>query len=345
MLQQNHTTEQSETATWLDSSGTYYKPEHQKTAFQQSHGKAITFRNWLQTQCANEQSIPPEAKKHRSGFLPAGIVRGKRKNAFPDPHTGIIALDIDNTDSPGHPERIIRKLQETLPSLAAGAVTLGKGGVRAYLLVTPTPTTATEHKTAARRVAWHATQHLGETLGNATVDNAFAEPNRITLTHAPPIVTREHPKPVNWKYLPAVPESEYPTAEHDPNQERWDDQTVRNMLTVIPAHQPGFADNNRRRTKIVWAIHEATNGQGIELAREWLTGAPADSDLRQHGRLERKWSETDHQRITRGTLAYHALEHGYQTPRNTSNSDHTGCLLYTSPSPRDRQKSRMPSSA
>ena len=24
---------------------------------------------------------------------------------------------------------------------------------------------------------------------------------------------------------------------------------------------------------------------------------------------------------------------------------HTGCLLYTSPSPRDRQKSRMPSSA
>ena len=28
-----------------------------------------------------------------------------------------------------------------------------------------------------------------------------------------------------------------------------------------------------------------------------------------------------------------------------ANSQATGCLLYTSPSPRDRQKSRMPSSA
>ena len=31
--------------------------------------------------------------------------------------------------------------------------------------------------------------------------------------------------------------------------------------------------------------------------------------------------------------------------RNPWNLDHTPCLLYTSPSPRDRQKSRMPSSA
>ena len=29
----------------------------------------------------------------------------------------------------------------------------------------------------------------------------------------------------------------------------------------------------------------------------------------------------------------------------TSTRGHKGCLLYTSPSPRDRQKSRMPSSA
>ena len=28
-----------------------------------------------------------------------------------------------------------------------------------------------------------------------------------------------------------------------------------------------------------------------------------------------------------------------------TNGEHEGCLLYTSPSPRDRQKSRMPSSA
>ena len=33
------------------------------------------------------------------------------------------------------------------------------------------------------------------------------------------------------------------------------------------------------------------------------------------------------------------------TDSNTSNNENNGCLLYTSPSPRDRQKSRMPSSA
>ena len=38
----------------------------------------------------------------------------------------------------------------------------------------------------------------------------------------------------------------------------------------------------------------------------------------------------------------------YQDPKQTGNDTATqlcGCLLYTSPSPRDRQKSRMPSSA
>ena len=33
------------------------------------------------------------------------------------------------------------------------------------------------------------------------------------------------------------------------------------------------------------------------------------------------------------------------TFRSLQNSDYYSCLLYTSPSPRDRQKSRMPSSA
>ena len=38
-----------------------------------------------------------------------------------------------------------------------------------------------------------------------------------------------------------------------------------------------------------------------------------------------------------------ALEHG--DPATDSPEARTVCLLYTSPSPRDRQKSRMPSSA
>ena len=33
------------------------------------------------------------------------------------------------------------------------------------------------------------------------------------------------------------------------------------------------------------------------------------------------------------------------TQEDLNNLKHLGCLLYTSPSPRDRQKSRMPSSA
>ena len=40
------------------------------------------------------------------------------------------------------------------------------------------------------------------------------------------------------------------------------------------------------------------------------------------------------------------LAHNYMTPEiYHCVADIVGCLLYTSPSPRDRQKSRMPSSA
>ena len=36
---------------------------------------------------------------------------------------------------------------------------------------------------------------------------------------------------------------------------------------------------------------------------------------------------------------------GISNIQPTNNDDYSACLLYTSPSPRDRQKSRMPSSA
>ena len=39
------------------------------------------------------------------------------------------------------------------------------------------------------------------------------------------------------------------------------------------------------------------------------------------------------------------LEAGYRLDHGSMNVTLEGCLLYTSPSPRDRQKSRMPSSA
>ena len=40
-----------------------------------------------------------------------------------------------------------------------------------------------------------------------------------------------------------------------------------------------------------------------------------------------------------------AAEHAATTDKKQKDTPNTPCLLYTSPSPRDRQKSRMPSSA
>ena len=45
------------------------------------------------------------------------------------------------------------------------------------------------------------------------------------------------------------------------------------------------------------------------------------------------------------TVALYRQETGLAPPRDHSNRQWMNCLLYTSPSPRDRQKSRMPSSA
>ena len=52
-------------------------------------------------------------------------------------------------------------------------------------------------------------------------------------------------------------------------------------------------------------------------------------------------------RITHGNLTGTAMQYDNcsSTPNTTSNTVVKICLLYTSPSPRDRQKSRMPSSA
>ena len=41
----------------------------------------------------------------------------------------------------------------------------------------------------------------------------------------------------------------------------------------------------------------------------------------------------------------HMLEGMAELKKNVATKDDISCLLYTSPSPRDRQKSRMPSSA
>ena len=66
------------------------------------------------------------------------------------------------------------------------------------------------------------------------------------------------------------------------------------------------------------------NGVGAETVRRWYLQAQVDSGQRQDGRID----------------CCSVAETWYPC----SSQGH-GCLLYTSPSPRDRQKSRMPSSA
>ena len=44
-------------------------------------------------------------------------------------------------------------------------------------------------------------------------------------------------------------------------------------------------------------------------------------------------------------LTYYGTTYGFITSHSNTNTAFITCLLYTSPSPRDRQKSRMPSSA
>ena len=46
-----------------------------------------------------------------------------------------------------------------------------------------------------------------------------------------------------------------------------------------------------------------------------------------------------------GTALWHGVFYAVSSFNNAGFTPHTDCLLYTSPSPRDRQKSRMPSSA
>ena len=71
-----------------------------------------------------------------------------------------------------------------------------------------------------------------------------------------------------------------------------------------------------------------------------LDVAPFDNyDLR----MALKYAVKRQELVDKILLGHGAL--GNDHPISTANPYHNGCLLYTSPSPRDRQKSRMPSSA
>ena len=64
------------------------------------------------------------------------------------------------------------------------------------------------------------------------------------------------------------------------------------------------------------------------------------------GQVERKWYVVDATDVPLGRLSavVASVLRGKNKPTFTPHTD-TGCLLYTSPSPRDLSTSRMPSSA
>ena len=85
------------------------------------------------------------------------------------------------------------------------------------------------------------------------------------------------------------------------------------------------------------------------VALTYTSEFPVEKDIRVYDCWEvQRYDETGHWYVPGGqpltTDAVLAKLKGLTAP-GTELSDSTACLLYTSPSPRDRQKSRMPSSA
>ena len=84
-------------------------------------------------------------------------------------------------------------------------------------------------------------------------------------------------------------------------------------------------DANENNTSIIWAT-------GFRYNFDWIDLNITD--------------ENNHPIQNRGVTNYSGLYFmGLQWMYSSKSAQFIGCLLYTSPSPRDRQKSRMPSSA
>ena len=90
---------------------------------------------------------------------------------------------------------------------------------------------------------------------------------------------------------------------------------------------------NLLKSAVQWTVDSGRGDDGIDAVRHWLGRYPdnAASDL----------DRVDHLVPVARELAFNLRDFGSQG----AYGHFFNCLLYTSPSPRDRQKSRMPSSA
>ena len=87
----------------------------------------------------------------------------------------------------------------------------------------------------------------------------------------------------------------------------------------------------------VFAFAGQSNADGHFFRRDGDTSVPLGREVFQQEILEQTGFQTD---VINASIGGSASNNNVVTPFTTGT-----CLLYTSPSPRDRQKSRMPSSA
>ena len=117
-------------------------------------------------------------------------------------------------------------------------------------------------------------------------------------------------------------------------------------------------DVNDNRPQFTDTSYEATVQEDAIVGQSVLTLAAVDSDIGLNARLEYHLLAEGHFKVNRtsGQLevarpldfedtALYTIDVMVTDCGHYQLSQHTTCLLYTSPSPRDRQKSRMPSSA
>ena len=118
------------------------------------------------------------------------------------------------------------------------------------------------------------------------------------------------------------------------------DFTIKVSLEGKHLHFTSYSDT--QNSPSTWAEVVAEGGREAEVRPTGPAGAPA-TQKRYRGpayrrRQLKRWAIRRNKMVEADKAGKVAEERDNEAPRNT-------CLLYTSPSPRDRQKSRMPSSA
>ena len=90
-------------------------------------------------------------------------------------------------------------------------------------------------------------------------------------------------------------------------------------------------------------------GDILHILQEWQAPEGPSREQRRRAKLEKAMQAKIAADAARDRAAaqksMHAAIHGGQDPEGALKGDYGDCLLYTSPSPRDRTRSRMPSSA